>query len=246
MKAQLAAATVAACLFASPAAAATYILGGPTGTPATVTIAPATGPSLTLSANRYTVAPNLLVSTTQFGSAANLSRSSIGLGVCTEGGSPASANSGECPQVDTNGSTNEILRASFSQASLLRNLQVSLIDNNDTLRLYGLGTDGTTLNLLGFVGTIAGGTGTGVGVNFTSTLVSNVNGRTFNVVFNPATPRFSTFFFTNNNDAVDGYRINSITAAIPEPGTWAMMIGGFGLAGMALRRRRRTERLAAA
>lgn len=28
-----------------------------------------------------------------------------------------------------------------------------------------------------------------------------------------------------------------LSAAIPEPGTWAMMIGGFGLAGFALRRR---------
>jgi PEP-CTERM motif len=32
------------------------------------------------------------------------------------------------------------------------------------------------------------------------------------------------------------------TPAVPEPGTWTMMIAGFGLCGFALRRRRRAER----
>lgn len=41
----------------------------------------------------------------------------------------------------------------------------------------------------------------------------------------------------------DGFKLKSITAvaqAVPEPATWGMMIGGMGVAGMALRRRRRT------
>jgi hypothetical protein len=33
----------------------------------------------------------------------------------------------------------------------------------------------------------------------------------------------------------------SITESVPEPGTWAMMLLGFGAAGFALRRRKRTE-----
>jgi hypothetical protein len=33
---------------------------------------------------------------------------------------------------------------------------------------------------------------------------------------------------------------NIAVAAIPEPGTWALMISGFGLMGAALRRRRAT------
>ena len=32
--------------------------------------------------------------------------------------------------------------------------------------------------------------------------------------------------------------INNAIAAVPEPTTWALMIGGFGLAGASLRRRR--------
>lgn len=36
-----------------------------------------------------------------------------------------------------------------------------------------------------------------------------------------------------------------VTSAVPEPGTWAMMVGGFGLAGGAIRRSRRDAGLAA-
>ena len=33
----------------------------------------------------------------------------------------------------------------------------------------------------------------------------------------------------------------NLTAAVPEPASWAMMIGGFGMIGAALRRSRRTQ-----
>lgn len=36
------------------------------------------------------------------------------------------------------------------------------------------------------------------------------------------------------------YQINFSAAAVPEPSTWAMLIGGFGLTGAAMRRRART------
>ena len=35
-------------------------------------------------------------------------------------------------------------------------------------------------------------------------------------------------------------RATAVTAAVPEPGTWATMLLGFGAIGFALRRRRRT------
>lgn len=40
----------------------------------------------------------------------------------------------------------------------------------------------------------------------------------------------------DGNDYVGNFRINAV--AVPEPASWAMMIGGFGMLGMATRRRR--------
>jgi hypothetical protein len=44
--------------------------------------------------------------------------------------------------------------------------------------------------------------------------------------------------FTQNNPA-DGMILAGVTTGVPEPAAWALMISGFGLAGAALRRRRR-------
>ncbi|MES2289998.1 MAG: PEPxxWA-CTERM sorting domain-containing protein [Pseudomonadota bacterium] len=61
---------------------------------------------------------------------------------------------------------------------------------------------------------------------------------------------FYGYAFTTNNvinsyafESVAGATITASTAipaAVPEPATWAMMIGGFGVMGVAMRRRRRT------
>lgn len=45
-----------------------------------------------------------------------------------------------------------------------------------------------------------------------------------------------------NTDGVDGFKMTNLiaTPAVPEPATWAMMIGGFGFVGAMARRRSRT------
>lgn len=42
---------------------------------------------------------------------------------------------------------------------------------------------------------------------------------------------------SQNNTTLDDITFDAMTSAAPEPGTWAMMILGFGFAGVALRRR---------
>jgi hypothetical protein len=41
--------------------------------------------------------------------------------------------------------------------------------------------------------------------------------------------------------AIDNVVLNSPAAAVPEPASWAMMLGGFGLVGGAMRRRQRSK-----
>ncbi len=39
------------------------------------------------------------------------------------------------------------------------------------------------------------------------------------------------------------FSLNPVTGAVPEPATWAMMIGGFGMVGGAMRRTRRKQKV---
>ena len=95
-------------------------------------------------------------------------------------------------------------------------------DNEATLILNGTSTGNVTTN---FSGALAGFT-------ITSGFVAGLN--TFDVQLRdfgaPAAFRIDNFAGTAELAATNG--------AVPEPASWALMIGGFGLAGATLRRRK--------
>jgi hypothetical protein len=155
------------------------------------------------------------------------------------------------PQIDTNQATRRegILLSGNAEFSIL-GLKLSFIDNDDTLQIYGV--DGTALVSLGFPGVVRAGL---AGPNSSLSLLSGQatgpafsadNNGTQSLTLVTPTPRFSAYFFTTRqpgNAAYlgtlgQGYRIDAITAGVPESASWAMLSAGFGLVGAMNRRRR--------
>ncbi|MDZ4371785.1 MAG: PEPxxWA-CTERM sorting domain-containing protein [Phenylobacterium sp.] len=239
----VASALALACAISAPAAAAniTFNFGGAsqtfaTGAPYEVTAGGATASALGYSFNTTPAAFQTLADGASAATVLSqmtlksVRREGPGIGVCWTGESGS-----ECNQVDANG-TNEMLRVELSKNFRLVSAEFDRVDNNDTLKLFGVSSDGV-VDHLGYGG-IFDGPGTTMGINDVSGAWVSGTGdnQVYSVTFE--TGAFKEFWFGNNNDTADGYRLRSITvAAVPEPATWALMIGGFGLAGATLRRR---------
>ena len=93
-----------------------------------------------------------------------------------------------------------------------------------------------------------GGTCTGngnvvlVGGTASGTLALTMNGLVNDRALSDFVDRYQAFDYQGISAAIG----TSITSGVPEPATWSMMILGIGLAGAAMRRKRRTLALAAA
>ncbi len=219
----------------APAHAVTVLMGGPAGNAASVTRSNG-GLTLNITAHKFTVAPNTLTNVSQFTGNGLVSITAPGLGVA--GGASA-------PQIDTNQpNAREALLVSSTKPIRLSALKLSYVDANDTLQLYGVGGDGS-LTAIGFGGNIR--TGIGGAASFVNT---NANSGTTVLNLASQTAAYSAFLFTTRvggdvkygGDLGQGYRLDSISAdAVPEPATWAMFIAGFGLVGVAVRRRAALE-----
>ncbi|GHF22817.1 hypothetical protein GCM10017044_16490 [Kordiimonas sediminis] len=113
--------------------------------------------------------------------------------------------------------------------------------------------NGDTLNYA--FGTSAGGSDLG-SAQYTNTFgfnITNVSGLIFGKDFSLALPDIDTFYVTLTPQTSTNFEVNRLTiygtgltsirgaeftSAVPEPATWLMMILGFGLIGVASRRRK--------
>ena len=79
-------------------------------------------------------------------------------------------------------------------------------------------------------------------LSFDGTSFLASNGLGINLYYSAANSAYRVFTSNSQFIAVTNFTLTEVvTGAVPEPASWAMMIGGFGLAGGALRRQRRQQ-----
>jgi hypothetical protein len=237
----------ASLLLASVPAAAvvplTFNFGGTVGNANSVTYAQ-TALSLTATAVRFQLAPGLLTGLSDTLATGKQIRTT-GPGIGVTGGQSA--------QVDTNtpgtvaNPQREAILITGTKLFSLVGLQLSSVDANDTLKVYGVNTNGSFVDLGYGTTATAAGTIRG-GLNAAALNNNNQNGlnggtSTFDLA---RTSQFTRFLFTTRiagddsflNAADQGYRLNRLVAVVPEAQTWALMVVGFGLVGLSMRRRK--------
>ena len=242
-----------ATVIATPAAAVTFV---PAFTDTGANVASVTKSNIsidvTVSTRRFFAAPGSLTDLSQTMAGALLTRSAAGLGI--DGG-------GANPQMDTNNPgtlanpTREAFIVTGSNAFFLTGLRLTSVDGDDTLKVYGINLDNSFVDL-GFgsgssatsspvaiaAGTIRGG----AGGQLTGLVNTGANGGTSDFGFINET-RFTRYLITTRlgGDVTylttkgQGFALQGLTATVPEPQNWALMILGFGLIGVSARRRQK-------
>ncbi|WP_439534940.1 PEPxxWA-CTERM sorting domain-containing protein [Polymorphobacter sp.] len=224
---------------ATPALAVTpvsFSFAGPAGTTNVASVSrTSNGVSITANALNFTVAPGSLTTLSQLTAGTRqIQQTAPGIGV--NGGASA-------PQVDTNTpAQREAILFTASKAFQITRLKLSYIDSDDTLAIYGVNAD-HSLSYLGFGGQIINGLGGSAAFSHVGT-----NDGTTTLTLGTPTAAFDRYLFTTRvgGDVTylgtkgQGYRIDLIAgSAVPEPESWALLVLGFGVVGLSVRRRRR-------
>lgn len=236
-----------AVLFAAPSQAATVTWdvwdwpGNDDTNVSAVLATAAGGQQVNITARLYgPVQPDALTNISQINRTTTVRRAD---GTSASNGGLGVTGGGSTEQVDTNNRNN---REAFilESATILKltSLKLNMIDANDTIQIYGIEDDGA-LTSLGFAGMISGMGGSAI------QQATWTGGGAGTLTFNPVLPAYKRLVLTTREGGEEtvagmtgqGYRLASISAAVPEPASWAFMVGGFGLLGASARRSRRTN-----
>ena len=137
----------------------------------------------------------------------------------------------------------------MQQASLLRNQPRELDSNNNSSMSRSIDAGNYLLAFYYSPRPGCPAASNGISVLLGNVEIFNITGAgAGNTVWTPQQVYFSadalstlTFAAVGTSDSLGGYLDNiRLTAAVPEPSTWAMMLIGFGAIGFSMRRRRKT------
>jgi len=121
--------------------------------------------------------------------------------------------------------------------------KVGLVEFGDTDINYDIGSTNVAFNSTLTFANLTAFTNAFGAIN--TSILSNGNGTSGDRDINPSNLSGNLFYVAaafSNSGSNDSFKVNGITFTaappVPEPATWAMMIGGLGLVGMSMRRRK--------